>query len=132
MLYYTATTAVIGFERTSYTGMEGEQIEICVTTFSGVNNLPNGLSVLIHFDYQAGMLLLSFMYNIKVLFLPFLLDHRAINQFTGYGCVNFSSNTRLDEDLTIPITITQLFAGESGALIQPDTATLLVKGGSYT
>ena len=54
MLYYTATTAVIGFERTSYTGMEGEQIEICVTTFSGVNNLPNGLSVVIHFDYQEG------------------------------------------------------------------------------
>ena len=45
---------MIGFERTSYIGMEGEQIEICVITFSGVNNLPNGLSVLIHFDYQEG------------------------------------------------------------------------------
>ena len=52
-VYYTVT-AVIGFERTSYTGVEGEEIEICVTTFSGVNNLPNGLSVVIHFDYQEG------------------------------------------------------------------------------
>ena len=62
MCYYTATTAVIGFERTSYTGMEGEQIEICVTNFSGVNNLPNGLSVLIHFDYQEGGIIMMLLY----------------------------------------------------------------------
>ena len=60
-VYYTAT-AVIGFERTSYTGLEGEQIEICVTTFSGVNNLPNDLSVLIHFDYQEGGIIMMLLY----------------------------------------------------------------------
>ena len=45
--------------------------------------------------------------------------------------MNFSTKTSLDENVTISATLTQDFAGESGVLIQPNTATVLfIQGGS--
>ena len=44
--------------------------------------------------------------------------------------MNFSTKTSLDENVTISATLTQVFAGESGVLIQPNTIIITIQGGS--
>ena len=42
--------------------------------------------------------------------------------------MNFSTNIRLDENVTISATLTQVFAGESDVVVQPNTTTILIAG----
>ena len=71
--------------------------------------------------------MLLYIFSNYIHFLYYVVN-KAINQFMGNGCVNFSTNIHLEENVTISATLTLVFAGESDVVIQPNTTTILTAG----